>query len=92
MEAAKPRDLLERTFNFARDVLEFCSQLPSGAEVGTIKRQLVRSAASVGGQLSYRLPRAVTLLSRVELLALQTILVSPAPALGIVRWACARTP
>ena len=55
MKTTKPRDLLERTFNFARDVLQFCSGLPSGAEVGTIKRQLVRSATSVGA--NYRAAR-----------------------------------
>ena len=55
MKTTKPRDLLERTFNFARDILQTCSQLPVGAEVGTIKRQLLRSGTSVGA--NYRAAR-----------------------------------
>jgi four helix bundle protein len=55
MSREKPWDLRERTFNFARDVLHLCTQLQSGAEIGTIKRQLVRSATSVGA--NYRAAR-----------------------------------
>jgi len=55
MTKGEPQDLLERTFSFARDVLRICSQLPKGAEVGTIKRQLLRSGTSVGA--NYRAAR-----------------------------------
>ena len=51
----EPRDLMDRTFNFARGVLQFCSQLPQGNETGIIKRQLVRAATSVGA--NYRAAR-----------------------------------
>ncbi len=42
-----PPDLLERTKTFAIDVLKLCATFPTSAEVGQIKRQLLR-AATVG--------------------------------------------
>ncbi len=44
----KPFDLKERTQLFAGEVLKLCSQLPTGSEIGMIRRQLGRAAASVG--------------------------------------------
>ena len=48
MERKKPLDLLQRTFAFSAEILRFCRALPPGAEIGMIKRQLIRSGTSVG--------------------------------------------
>ena len=45
---SKPRDLRVRTLNFAKDVLKLCQQIPHDSESGTLKRQLLRAATSVG--------------------------------------------
>ncbi len=44
----KPFDLPTRTTNFAKAVLKQCQKIPPGNEAGTMKRQLLRAATSVG--------------------------------------------
>lgn len=41
-------DLKDRTKNFALDVVRFCARLPERGEFGILRRQLIRSATSVG--------------------------------------------
>jgi len=41
-------DLEERTFNFAKNVIEYVRNLPKGISYSEISKQLVRSAGSVG--------------------------------------------
>ncbi len=48
MERKKPYNLLQRTFNFSAAILRLCRTLPPGAEIGMIKRQLLRAGTSVG--------------------------------------------
>ena len=50
-----PPDLLQRTKISAIDVLKLCATLPTGAEVGQIKCQLLQAATSVG--VNYRAAR-----------------------------------
>ncbi len=55
MREEKAQDLLERTRIFAEETLKLCNDLPRGAEVGLLKRQLLRAATSVGA--NYRAAR-----------------------------------
>ncbi len=44
----KPFDLRQRTFEFSAAALELCRSLPTGNEIGNIRRQFSRAATSVG--------------------------------------------
>jgi four helix bundle protein len=44
----KKYDLEERTFGFAKNVIEYVRSLPKGIAYSEIGKQLVRSAGSVG--------------------------------------------
>ncbi len=55
MKNQKTLDMVKRTRNFAERALKLCAELPRGAEVGLIKRQLLRAATSVGA--NYRAAR-----------------------------------
>lgn len=48
MTTAKRYDLEDRTFNFARDVLQFTGRLPKTAANSVIVDQVIRSSGSVG--------------------------------------------
>jgi len=47
-QSSKQYDLEDRTFNFARSVVDFCKKLPKSVIEGEIAKQLVRAATSVG--------------------------------------------
>jgi len=47
-ESSKKYDLEERTFAFAKEVIEYVRNLPKGIAYSEIGKQLVRSAGSVG--------------------------------------------
>ena len=44
----KTFDLRQRTFEFSAAALQLCRSLPTGNEIGHIRRQLSRAATSVG--------------------------------------------
>jgi len=47
-QSSKQYNLEERTFNFARSVINFCKKLPKLVIEGEIAKQLARAATSVG--------------------------------------------
>ena len=49
MEAKRPRDIKERTFRFALEILRLCKELDERPGVGrTLGKQLLRSGTSIG--------------------------------------------
>jgi four helix bundle protein len=49
---SRPYDIQDRTFLFATEIVDFCRpQLPPGAMVRELSRQLLRSGSSIGANL-----------------------------------------
>ena len=64
----KPRDLSERTKQFALRIIRLCSSLAKNGPAGVIGRQLVRCGTSVGAQYreAHRARSSAEFVSKVE--------------------------
>lgn len=52
MEERKPRDIKERTFKFAHEIVKLCRELDERPGVGrTVGKQLLRSGTSIGANV-----------------------------------------
>ncbi len=45
------RDIRERTFNFAKRIIDICEELPGGTQSNILKKQLFRSGTSIGANV-----------------------------------------
>lgn len=51
MPTQKPRDIKERTFEFAISIIQFAEHLPNSRSASVASKQLIRSATSISANV-----------------------------------------